>query len=325
MILKNSARNILIFFLLAAVLLLTQGCPSFTQTKKSAKKMATRLIPFKSARTLHPHLKRKVGIGPFEDKSGKDDGQFESRFQALVLKKLAETCSTLYLVKPEGPETARLLLNPPRHSDGQIDGFRLAQAAKPFGFNAVLSTTYYGVKSSSAQAGFVWLRELIPLFRNPKLLTKVQVEATLYDIETGAKLMDELFVQSIAPPENEMEGDKEAQKEENLKLQAALQQIATDMDEAICEAIRQQPWVGSVLSQKGNRVVITGGKKAGLKVHKRFDVFSTDILKGFKTEQFLLRGEKIAEIEIENVFADQAEAAVVSGGAIPPGSSVVPK
>ncbi len=303
------------------------SCASFHKAKKSSAELVRRLIPFNSSKTTHAYLKKKIGFTRFENKTQYNELNFDTSFQNALFKTLETSCPTTYLVLIGDPGFPTFLINLPLNSAGKIDGFVLAQKAKPLGFNAVLNVSLLGIRNKHEKKGLLrWVRGLLPWFNDSRVMIEVQVAAEMFDTESGAKLMDEVFLQEIEVDQTDLE-DSQNTKIRNLDLlNEVLDEIAATTSEKICDTIRPLPWVGFVLRADANQIIISGGAKIGLKPGQLFEVFNTSrVMQGADGQRFYLRGKKTGEIRIKTVHENKAEAVMVSGQLIMPGNSVIPK
>jgi len=302
------------------------GCASLHEAKKSSAKLIRRLIPLKSSKTTHAYLKKKIGLARFENKTQYTELNFDTSFQNALLKTLETSCPTAHLVLIGDPGFPTFLINLPLNSAGKIDGFVLAQKAKPLGFNAVLNASLLGIHNKPEKKGLRWFRGLLPWFNDSRMMLEVLVAAEMFDTESGAKLMDEVFHHEIEVDQTTLQ-DSQNTKIGNLDvLNEVFDEIAAAMSEKICDTIRPLPWIGFVLRADTNQIIISGGKKTGLKPGQLFEVFNTSrVMQGAGGQRFYLRGEKTGEIRIKIVHENKAEAVMVSGQLIMPGNSIIPK
>jgi len=325
---RTKGLSYCIFVICSVVLFsfLLGGCASLHEAKKSSAKLIRRLIPFKSSKTTHAYLKKKLGLTRFENKTQYTELNFDTSFQNALLKTLETSCPTTHLVLLGDPGFPTFLINLPLNSAGKIDSFVLAQKAKPHGFNAILNASLLGIRNKPEKKGFRWFRGLLPWFNDSRMMLEVQVAAEMFDTESGAKLMDEVFLHEIEVNQTDLE-DSQNTKIRNLDvLNEMLDEIADAMSEKICDTIRPLPWVGFVLRADANQIIISGGEKAGLKPGQLFEVFNTSrVMQGADGQRFYLRGEKTGEIRIKIVHENKAEAVIVSSQLIMPGNSIIPK
>ena len=108
-----------------------------------------------------------------------------------------------------------------------------------------------------------------------------------------------------------------------MALTEAFDEIASNMGEAICEALDDHPWRGFVTSVSDDKIIISSGKTAGLKPGDILEVYRTDdVYQGARGQRFFIPGIKTGEVKITIVSPDKSIAEVVSGQDIKPGSSV---
>ncbi len=302
------------------------GCASLHAAKKSSAKLVRRLVPFRSSKTTHAYLNKKIGLTRFENKTQYTELNFDASFQNALLKTLETSCPATHLVLLGDPGFPTFLINLPLNSAGKIDGFVLSQKSKPLGFNAILNASLLGIRNKPEKKGLRWFRGLLPWSNASRMMLEVQVAAEMFDTESGAKLMDEVFLHEIEVNQTDLEDSQNTEIRNLDVLNEVFAEIADAMSEKICDTIRPLPWVGFVLRADANQIIISGGEKAGLKPGQLFEVFNTSrVMQGADSQRFYLRGEKTGEIRIKTVHENKAEAVMVSSQLIMPGNSIIPK
>ncbi|MBW2449337.1 MAG: hypothetical protein JRE92_02780, partial [Deltaproteobacteria bacterium] len=150
--------------------------------------------------------------------------------------------------------------------------------------------------------------------------------AEVFDTETGAKLLDESFVNEIEVDEVDLESIHADKRMNAIIANEAFEAIADEMGEKICNAIVFQPWKGFIASIDSKKVYLNFGKNIDLKIGDLFEVFdSSSIFEGLEGHRFFKPGFKTGEIKITAVYADTSEAILVSGHDIRSGFCVRPK
>jgi len=320
---SNTASVVCIIVMLSFLL---GGCTTLRQAQKSSAKLLRRLVPFKSSAMTHPGLIKTIAFTRFTNKTRYTELNFDTAFQNTLLKTLEASCPATRLVLLGDPGFPAFLLNPPLNSTGEIDGFVLAQKVKPTGFNAVLNVSLLGVLNKFERKGLRIFRGMLPWISESQTLLEVQVAAEMFDTETGAKLMDEVFLHTVEADQIDQKDALNAKIENLQGAKMVLDKIAAAMSEKICDTINSLPWVGYVLRTDVDRLRIAGGRKNGLQPGQLFEIFDTGrVMQGTNGQRFQLRGEKAGEIRIEIVHENDAEAVIVSGQRIRPGYSIIPK
>ncbi len=301
--------------------LLLAGCAKFSDVREATKEYVN------SFSTPGDHLKKKVGIVIFENKTLIQSAGLEDKFMDYLLKTIQKECSEILFLKPGDTGYPEALINLPKQASGDIDNLNLATTCRQLGLNAVVAGALTGVSEDEEKHGMLWFKSVRPYVR-------VQIATAVYDSETGAKLFDDSFNHRVEVEESESELLDESEfklseldsKTLDMALTEAFDEIAADMGEAICEALDDHPWRGFVTSISDDKIIISSGKTAGLKPGDILEVYHTDdVYRGAQGQRFFIPGLKTGEVKITIVSPDKSVAVVVSGQDIKPGSSVRPK
>ena len=293
-------RIIIIAWLIILFIPLTAGCPSFSFMKKPTKGI---LFSFNRSNDA---FKKKIGMASFENKSFLSNQVFEEIFQKNLLQTIQEECSNTLLVEPSDAECPNFLADPPRKPSGAIDNLSLAITGKLCGFNALVTGKLVYIKPNTTNRGF-WL------FKKPHHFASIRIDVAIYDVETAAKLIDEIFQREIKLDPSEFESIVAAQKTGMPKINKALENFAEDIGDTIGDTISALPWTGFVVSVDGNKTTLSSGSKAGLAPGDILEVYdSGNIIEGSDDLQFFLPGPQTGKIKITSVQPDRSEADPVS-------------
>jgi hypothetical protein len=296
-------------FFLAAMFIIT-GCSTVHSIEKSTKKMV------REFRAPDGHLKKKIAITPFENKTSFKDEGMDQKVVENLAKAITASCSNILLLKPGDSGYPDELLKPPMEASGQIDNFDLAKIGRRLGLNGIITGSLFNVSPDNKKKGF-WL------FKNTHYYVQVQIATQLYDTETAAKLMDESFIHEVEVDETDLESMQTGSGILDSVMGEAVKKIAGKMGEKICNIVVDQPWKGFIASVNANQIMINSGGKVGLKTGDLFDVFdSSGIFNGAAGQRFFIPGSKIGEIKITAVYPDTAEAMLVSGHDIRAGYTI---
>nr|MBC8362708.1 hypothetical protein [Candidatus Desulfatibia profunda] len=306
---------VLVLFLSVFIPLLG-GCSSFSTIKKATTGMIHNMSAPDS------HLKKKVGIALFENKTTVTDQKFNDVFADYLLGAITKECSDILLVKPGDAEYPDYLAELPKQAAGRIDSFELAQRGRQLGLNAIVTGALIDISENREKKGILW-------FKRTHEYVRVKVAVAVYETETGAKILDESFNHKIDVGESDFDPEFDSpgpRKQIDKKtLTNAYEKIASDMGEAVCNAVADQPWRGFLVSINANKILISSGNRVGLKQGDMLDVFDTsNVFQNALGQRFFIPGLKTDEVKITAVFADTAEAEIVSGEGdkIKPGDSL---
>lgn len=302
----------------AAFCLMLVGCARFSEVKEATKEYVDSLsVP-------GSHLKQKVGIVMFENKTLLKRAGMEAQFMDYLLKSIQNECSEILFLKPGDTGYPEALSDLPQKPSGDVDNLSLAATIRQLGLNAVIAGELTGVSEDQETHGILWFKSVRPYVR-------IQIATAIYDSETGAKLLDESFHYRVEVEEAEYDLFEETKfklsdldsKTLDMALTEAFDEIAEEMGEAICEALEDHPWRGFVTSVSDDKIIISSGKAIGLKPGDILDVYRADeIYQGAQDQRFFIPGPKSGEVKLTIVDMDMSVAEVVSGQDIKAGSSV---
>lgn len=294
-------------------LVLITGCSTVTTVKKATKGMIHNIS------APDDNLTKKIGITLFENNTLFHDQQFSKNFVNYLAANMKEECSGILMVQPADAEHPDYLLEPPKEASGRIDNFQLAKTARNLGLNAIVTGALISISSNQKEKGLLW-------FKDNHEYVQVQVAIAVYDTETGAKIMDESFIQEVEVEELDFEESGKNPETNATIFKEAFEKVASSISEAVCETVKFQPWRGFLTAVNDNEIIISSGERVGLKPGDILEVYDiSNVFQGAQGQRFFVPGLKTGEVEITAVSADKAEAVVVSGDKIKPGSSVRPK
>lgn len=296
--------------LLLLLLIPITGCSTLTSIEKSSKRM------IRDFRAPGSDLKKRIGMAVFENKTTLADKEIEGKFRQDLTETIMSSCPTILLEKPGDDGYPDELERIPRKASGWIDNFDLARIGRRIGLNAIITGALTDIISNNKKEGILWLKDT-------HYYIQVKVAVQVYDTETGAKLLDESFMDEIEIDEWDLESIQENSEMKMSILEEAFKNIADDMGEKICNAIVLEPWKGFITSINTDKITINSGTKVGLKPGDLFEVFnSSGIFEGTEGHRFFMPGLKAGEIKITAVYPDTAEAVLVSGNDIQTGFSI---
>ncbi len=298
------------------------GCTSVTTVKdatvdaaKSTVNYTARLIPFMD----YPdsEMVRKIAVLSFENETVFEQLSLEKVFQDTVTEYISESCPQIHLVLPDSPEFPESLKLPSRQLFGNSDNLAWVRAGRQSGLNAILTGKIVNLSLSKKDEGILWFRETREQLR-------IQFYIGVMDMETGAKIFDDMFVhdiKDIAP--EEIQAYKEGRPSIFASVGKNIEKLGNNMAQAMCEAVLSQPWTGFVASVRNERVYLPFGKISGIKKNTLLDAYDAgEIIENYAGQRFILPGKKIAEIKITHVEKDFSMGEIISGENVQPGYPV---
>jgi hypothetical protein len=148
---------------------------------------------------------------------------------------------------------------------------------------------------------------------------KVMLRVKLYDVETTATLMNEVFqeetdLSEMNLTEENMTAESDMARYSKELIDAALSKMAPKVGDVVCKRLAEISWKGFVIGKDGDRYLLSAGRDVGLKQGDVVDVFKMeDPIKGVDGDIFLIPGTKIGELQLADVRSNTASATVVSG------------
>lgn len=305
--------------LLPFCILLITGCSSYSNIKKSTKRI------IRDYKAPDGDLKKRVGIAFFENKTTFVGKGLEENVIRDLMETMKTSCQDILMLGPDDPDYPDYLVKLPRQASGLIDNFNLAKTGRQLGLNAVVSGAIIEITNHKEPRGILWFKDI-------HNYVQVQVMTEVYDTQTGAKFLDISYTHKIEDEDILYEDDSYYDSTDQTGeisthiVNEALKSIAADMGEQICEALVLQPWKGYITETFAEKVVISSGENVGIVPGDIFDVYDCNgVVKGAEKHRFFIPGLKTGEIKITAVYPDHAEGVLSSGQNIQAGCSISPK
>jgi len=285
---------------------LIAGCSFLPTTKKIASDI----------KAPSGDLKKKVGIILFENRTFCAVNNFEKIFHIKLAENIKETCQDILIIKPGDPGYPDQMTVPPKLASERIDNLVLAKTGRRLGLNAIVTGSLIDISGNKKKSGILWFKDTYNFIR-------FQIVVEVYDTETGAKIFDDSFDDEIQVDEIDLDNLGTGNANKIPALNDALLNALIPIGEKICDAVSIQPWKGYVISSFEDKIIISSGKRSGLILGDKFEVYdSENIFEGKDGRKFFIPGLKIGEIKITAPYPDRAEATLISGKGIKVGSTV---
>jgi len=251
------------------------------------------------------HLKKKIAFFKGKNLSGRGSQQLGTVVSTSVKSHLENNCQGLIII--DSNKTRQALEGIAPLPSGHRDSFALAQAGRALGLNGVVETTLQDIWFTSEKRGIWGFRDDVPLM-------KVTLGISVYDIETTATVLNEVFQEEIDLPEGPYPESTEITERNEELIKAAIAQVISKIGDQVCEGLSDIPWKGYIVGEKGDTDVVSAGEDVGLKVGDTWEVVKmADPVEGLDGEIFLLPGPKIGEVVVTEVHAKKALATAVFG------------
>jgi hypothetical protein len=292
-------RYTLLFVLLIVSGFLTSSCSMVSDVKKSTKRVVRN---FKSS---DEKLSKKMGIALFEDAAKVSDGTYAQMIQAGLATAIGEECPHLRLMRQGHDGYPVELAGNGKLADGRVDILNLIAQGRKHGFDAIVCGRLLDIGSTEKKHGFLWFRDVAHFLQ-------VQIIVAVYDMETGAKLLDENFGREIEV--DVMAGADGVKNAHASEINAAVEEMLPAIGEKICDIISARAWHGFVILTENGKITISAGEQAGLKAGDELALFSgARTIDGAGDQQFMVPGLRSGKIRLTNVFPETSEAILVEG------------
>lgn len=288
----------------ALAILLLDGCGYYLQARRTTKKLTREFI------ATDKDFRKTIGIAPFKNQTYYNRINVDAVFEKKLIDILGSACPTLRIYRPEVKAYPEFMRQLPRQSNGRIDNLQLAVAARQYGFDGVVTGSVVDIAPYQEKRGIYWLRDT-------HFYVQIQIAVEAYDTETGAKLLDENFIQDVEVDESDWLLIKQKKQAPIEEIPQTLEQIATLLGEKLCDALSGQRWKSYIVKRDGEKVYIPSGTEAGLKNGMILEVYnSTTVVKGLGEQRFFLPGKKVGEIKITYVYPDKSEAVITEDNGV---------
>ncbi len=264
-------------------------------------------------------LRKKVAFVGFYSRAVNVDAKTRTGLQDLLWPVFEKECRQDVVLMHRGdadyPAALDALM---RDQFGHLNSFELTTVARFSGLNAIIAGTIIDIRVSKELGGILW-------YKTPEGRLRITILAEVFDAETGTKLFDHTYIREEEVEELEPGAGEKPRKEDLPILEAALQNVAEEMGEHVCDALADQPWRAFVSGINGNRVTLSSGQNAGLQPGNILGVYNSQIIDGLNNQQFFLTGEKVGRIQVIHVYADRSEALLIEGQGLRDYSVAIPE
>lgn len=291
---------IFIMFIIPGLILSTgSGCSG---AKDTLKQIPPSLADVSSTH----HYKNKIAVFLSYSPATAVGRQIGEHYLQTLIKAIRNESTMLNLVgqkDTEFPESFKKMGQVESSSEAMMAASATARLS---GYQGWLNVRVEGMRPEAKPTGFFW-------FRKVRHFIIFELNLTIYDAITGAKMMDSVVESSTQVSESEYNafcGDK---ADDVKTLKGVIADIAADQGEKAAETLRDQPWRITVGQVASNRVLLPAGSGVGLRVGDRLTVFEGQhMLQNQEGMPFWVPGFQIGQIEIVHVTRQKAEAKVLT-------------
>jgi hypothetical protein len=223
------------------------------------------------------------------------------RYVQTLADTLREESRRLQLLTLQDPELPEFFANLARQATEIPDTFALSAQARMAGYNGWAAARIASIRTDEKKSGILW-------FRTIRYFVFFDLNLTVYDAFTGAKLFDEIVEHSLKISSDEYDAYKAGEWADLQSLDEAIVDLASDLGENAAEVLNDQPWRAAVVRVQDDRIFVSAGSLVGVSVGDRLAVLEgRRILQGQNGEKFIVPGYQVGEIEIVGVSEQQSE------------------
>ena len=298
--------NTAVFLIIFSLSCLAAGCSLFSAENKTGRNDISK--------PSGNNLIKRIALTKFENKSFIGQGEFEEIFQNNLFLKFEKACPGISLLKTEETGNNTLSGKLPTTGSGQIDSFKIAEAGREAGMNAIITGSLIDIAGVEEKRGFL-------LFERSQSFARIDMIINVYDAATGTKIYEESIKQQIEIAEHEYDALMGKTPGCVLEFKDKITDALYLIGKSVCREIKKQPWQGFVISGQGSGITISSGENAGLKTGIVFDAYDAGkIISGAGGQKFFMPGQKAGTVKITGVFQDKAEAVILTGSDVKAGS-----
>jgi hypothetical protein len=293
-------RMIPVLILLPVAALLS-GCGAYSSVIKSTENMV------RDFRAPDDDLKKtvfRVALNNQVAASRQDMGDaIDSRYR----ESLPRSCPVLLLTGQDNLPEYQSLNQLFQSLSGPADNLSLVRIGKQFGLSAVVTSRFYAIAVRQQDTGLLWFRKKLPF-------AWISASTEVYDIETGAKFLDQTFTREVELDEDNAEQVRKGNVGSVSAVETAVDEIIQEMADTVCDALVRKPWKGFVTRVSGDSLTISSGSGSGLSAGRVLKVYGPGPrIQGTEGQTYLLPGKKIGDIRITTVDSNNADAEIISG------------
>jgi hypothetical protein len=203
------------------------------------------------------NLKKRIAI-IFADNSSKSDiKKILYKVKENFLQEISEDSDNIILLDDKKGKIEAEFLNLPVLYSNNYDNLFLVPAGRRLGLYAVVFVSA-DVVSKRRATGFF-------MFKKYLNFSVIKVKAVVYDMGTGAKLLDKVFSDEVKREYDDFVNVSDAENQIDFsEYEDIIIDIAEDAAEEVCEVIEAGEWESYIITRDENKAIIFAGDKTGL-------------------------------------------------------------
>jgi hypothetical protein len=293
---QSVTRNFWPAVLIAIALIFTgaglSGCGTAVKIKKGAKNLTRKANPFSASDS---GLRRKVGVARLQDRT-----HYPPDAHKWVQERFTDAM--------RAENAGLLLVGVGDIAHGRIDNLALADSAKRQGLSAVVTGAITEISTDKEETGFLWFTDVSSFLR-------VVMMISVYDPETGAKMLDDSFVYHEEISVDDAKVVAARQPVKTAIVDEALRELADEAAEAVADVIADQPWKTFIIAVDGERLAIPSGEDVGLKTGRALFVFNTlRVIDGLEGHRYYVPGNQLGAVRLTEVGKERSIAVASEKG-----------
>jgi hypothetical protein len=264
--------------------------------------------PVEFQQSSYGHLQKRVGLTRFQNWSSLPDDRLVSITDDTLAIVLTERGKGFVPVQNADPVFAEVRDRQPRRVSGVIDNMALIEVGRTAGLNAVVTGMITGIRDFQEERGYWWFKEVM-------YFIEVHMHCSVYDTETGAKILDMTLSEKIDLPEAQYRQMKaKGYTASFAEIQEMIISLSRQIGEEICTSMEPERFKTFIKNIDGQQVVISSGSNAGIKSGDLFTIHDSGrVVTGKEEHQFFIAGPGTGILRINAVQDNSASGSIVQG------------